>query len=212
MRSSDPAPLISEEQIGQRVSELADEIDTDYAGRDVLLVGVLKGAFMVMADLARAIHTPAHFDFMAVASYGASTQTSGVVRILKDLDRDITGRNVIVIEDIVDTGLTLSYLLRLLGARGPASMEVLAMLAKPARLRVELPLRYIGFTVPNTFVVGYGLDYAEDYRNLSYIADLSGVAEGDDVGAAKTAVTESTDHAKAEDVAAGGTPPRAADT
>jgi hypoxanthine phosphoribosyltransferase len=164
--------LLSSETIQARLRELAGEIDKDYAGRQVILVGVLKGAFVLMADLARYLTVPVEFDFMAVSSYGSATQTSGVVRILKDLEKDIAGRDVLVVEDIVDSGLTLSYLLRNLKARGPASLEVLTLLSKPDQIRVDLPIRYHGFEVPNLFVVGYGLDYAERYRNLPYVGTL----------------------------------------
>jgi hypoxanthine phosphoribosyltransferase len=164
--------LISSEQIQTRVRELAADIDRDFAGRHVLLVGVLKGAFVLMADLARYLTIPVEFDFMAVSSYGSATQTSGVVRILKDLDREISDKHVIVVEDIVDSGLTLQYLLRNLSARKPASLDVLALLSKPDQTRVELPIRYHGFAVPNVFVVGYGLDYDERYRNLPYVGTL----------------------------------------
>lgn len=164
--------VVAADDLQARVRELAAELDRDYAGRSVLLVGVLKGAFVLMADLARHLTIPAEFDFMAVSSYGSATQTSGVVRILKDLDRDIVERHVVVVEDIVDSGLTLSYLLRNLGARGPASLEVLALLTKPELARVNIPVRYHGFAVPDVFVVGYGLDYAERYRNLPYVATL----------------------------------------
>ncbi len=164
--------LLSSEEIQQRLAELAAELDRDYAGKRVILVGVLKGAFVVMADLARYLRTDVEFDFMAVSSYGSATQTSGVVRILKDLDRDIAGRHIVVVEDIVDSGLTLNYLLRNLAARHPASLEVLALLSKPDQVRVETPVRYHGFAIPNRFVVGYGLDYAERYRNLPYIGVL----------------------------------------
>ncbi|HUH08868.1 MAG TPA: hypoxanthine phosphoribosyltransferase [Egibacteraceae bacterium] len=164
--------LLTSEQIQDRVREIAKEIDHDYEGADVLLVGVLKGAFIVMADLARYVTIPAEFDFMAVASYGSATQTSGVVRILKDLDRDIAGRHVVLVEDIIDSGLTLSYLLRNLRARGPASLEVMSLLVKSDEARNDIPLRYRGFSVPNVFVVGYGLDYAERYRNLPYVGTL----------------------------------------
>jgi hypoxanthine phosphoribosyltransferase len=164
--------LLPSETIQARLRELAAEIDRDYEGKHVILVGVLKGAFMLMADLARYLESEVEFDFMAVSSYGSATQTSGVVRILKDLDRDIAGRHLIVVEDIVDSGLTLSYLLRNLRARGPASLEVLSLLSKPDQVRVEIPVRYHGFAVPNLFVVGYGLDYAERYRNLPYVGTL----------------------------------------
>jgi hypoxanthine phosphoribosyltransferase len=164
--------LLSSETIQARLRELAGAIDRDYGDRQVILVGVLKGAFVLMADLARYLTVPVEFDFMAVSSYGSATQTSGVVRILKDLDRDIAGRDVLVVEDIVDSGLTLSYLLRNLRARRPASLEVLTLLTKPDQIRVEIPIRYHGFEVPNLFVVGYGLDYAERYRNLPYVGTL----------------------------------------
>ena len=164
--------VVSSAQIQGRLREIAAEIDRDYSERNVLLVGVLKGAFIVMADLARYLRVPVEFDFMAVSSYGSATQTSGVVRILKDLDLDIAGRHVLVVEDIVDSGLTLNYLLRNLKARGPASLEVMALLSKPDQIRVELPIRYHGFEVPNVFVVGYGLDYAERYRHLPYVGTL----------------------------------------
>jgi hypoxanthine phosphoribosyltransferase len=167
--------LFSSEEIQARLAVLAAEIDRDYHGRSALLVGVLKGAFILMADLARHLHGQVEFDFMAVSSYGSATQTSGVVRIMKDLDLDIAGRHVILVEDIVDSGLTLNYLLRNLRARGPASVEVMALLSKPDQIRVDLPIRYHGFTVPNVFVVGYGLDYDERYRNLPYVATLRGV-------------------------------------
>jgi hypoxanthine phosphoribosyltransferase len=164
--------LVPSDAIQQRVADMAAEVDRDYAGEDLLLVGVLKGAFVLMADLARNLTHPVEFDFMAVSSYGSATQTSGVVRIIKDLELDIAGRHVLVVEDIVDSGLTLNYLLRNLRARGPASVEVLALLSKPDQIRVELPIRYHGFAVPNVFVVGYGLDYAERYRNLPYVGTL----------------------------------------
>jgi hypoxanthine phosphoribosyltransferase len=164
--------LIPSDRIQARLVELAAEIDRDYVGRELLLVGVLKGAFILMADLARHLRTPVKFDFMAVSSYGSATQTSGVVRIIKDLDLDIAGRHVLLVEDIVDSGLTLNYLLRNLRARGPASVEVMALLSKPEQTRVELPIRYHGFAVPSVFVVGYGLDYAERYRNLPYVGTL----------------------------------------
>ena len=164
--------LLTSAQIQARLREMAAEIDRDYADRPVLLVGVLKGAFVLMADIARYLTVPVEFDFMAVSSYGSATQTSGVVRILKDLDLDIAGRDVLVVEDIVDSGLTLNYLLRNLRARGPASLEVMALLSKPDQTRVDIPIRYHGFAVPNVFVVGYGLDYAELYRNLPYVGTL----------------------------------------
>jgi hypoxanthine phosphoribosyltransferase len=164
--------LISEEEIRTKVVELAAQIDRDYAGRELLLVGVLKGAVMVMADLARALRTPVSMEFMAVSSYGSSTSSSGVVRILKDLDRDVAGRHVLVVEDIIDSGLTLSWLLRNIKSRNPASVEVCALLRKPEAAKVELPVRYIGFDIPSEFVVGYGLDYAERYRDLPFVGLL----------------------------------------
>lgn len=165
--------LIDRDRIQQRLRELAKEIAHDYAGERLLLVGVLKGAFMVMADLARHLDLPVEVDFMAVSSYGSATKTSGVVRILKDLERDISGYHVLVVEDIIDSGLTLKYLLRNLAARGPRSLEVLALLAKPEHTHTELRVRYQGFELPDVFVVGYGLDYAERYRNLDCIATLA---------------------------------------
>ncbi|HYU92408.1 MAG TPA: hypoxanthine phosphoribosyltransferase [Actinomycetota bacterium] len=164
--------LVTREQLQAKLRELGGQITGDYQDRDLLLVAVLKGAFMVMADLARHIHLPVDFDFMAVASYGAATQTSGVVRILKDLDRDIEGRHVLLVEDIVDSGLTLNYLLKNLRGRRPATLEVCALLQKKGIQRVPLDLRYVGFEIPPDFVVGYGLDYAEKFRNLPYIATL----------------------------------------
>ena len=171
--------LISAEQIQSKLVEMGERISADYAGRRLLLVGVLKGAFVVMADLARYIRLPLEFDFMAVSSYGAATKTSGVVRILKDLDHDLEGLDVLVVEDIVDSGLTLKYLLKNLAGRKPASLEVAALLRKEGIQQVELDLRYVGFEIPNEFVVGYGLDYGERYRNLPYIATLRPEAYGD---------------------------------
>ena len=165
-------------EIQAKLAELGERIGNDYAGRKLLLVGVLKGAFVVMADLARYIRLPLEFDFMAVSSYGAATQTSGVVRILKDLDHDLEGLDVLLVEDIVDSGLTLNYLLKNLRARKPASLEVAALLRKVDLQRVPLDIRYTGFEIPNEFVVGYGLDYAERYRNLPYIATLRPEAYG----------------------------------
>jgi hypoxanthine phosphoribosyltransferase len=164
--------LISEDEIRTKLAELAAEIDRDYAGREILLVGVLKGAVMIMADLARALRTPVSMEFMAVSSYGSSTSSSGVVRILKDLDRDIVDKHVLVVEDIIDSGLTLSWLLRNLNSRGPASVAVCALLRKPEAVKMELPVRYIGFDIPSEFVVGYGLDYAERYRDLPFVGLL----------------------------------------
>ena len=164
--------LIPAERVRQRVAELAAQIDADYAGRELLLVGVLKGAVMVMADLARALTIPVSMEFMAVSSYGSSTSSSGVVRILKDLDRDIADRDILVVEDIIDSGLTLSWLLRNLRSRHPASVEVLALLRKPEAAQVQVPVKYKGFDIPSVFVVGYGLDYAERYRELPYVGTL----------------------------------------
>lgn len=165
--------LLTEEQLGTRLDEIAAEIDADYAGQDLLLVGVLKGAVMVMADLARRISTPVSMDWMAVSSYGSGTKSSGVVRILKDLDADLTGRHVLIVEDIIDSGLTLSWLLANLRSRGPASVEIATMLRKPDAAKVEVDVRYVGFDIPNEFVVGYGLDYAEKYRNLPFVGTLA---------------------------------------
>jgi hypoxanthine phosphoribosyltransferase len=165
--------LVSEEQIQIRLRELAAEIDRDYAGLDLMLVGVLKGAVMVMADLARNLHRTVSMDWMAVSSYGSGTTSSGVVRILKDLDADLTGRHVLVVEDILDSGLTLSWLLRNLSSRGPASVDVFTLLRKPDAQKVNVSPRYVGFDIPNEFVVGYGLDYAESYRNLRCVGTLA---------------------------------------
>lgn len=165
--------LLSEQQLNDRLAEMAAQIDEDYKGQDLLLVGVLKGAVMVMADLARRLHHPAEMDWMAVSSYGSGTKSSGVVRILKDLDADLTGRNVLIVEDIVDSGLTLSWLLSNLRSRGPKSVEIAAMLRKPDAVKVDLDVRYVGFDIPNQFVVGYGLDYAERYRNLPFVGTLA---------------------------------------
>jgi hypoxanthine phosphoribosyltransferase len=165
--------LLTEEQIRQRLLELAAQIDADYAGKDLLLVGVLKGAVMVMADLARSLSHSVDMDWMAVSSYGSGTTSSGVVRIMKDLDADLNGRNVLVVEDILDSGLTLSWLLKNLTSRGPASVEVFTLLRKPDAQKVNVSPRYIGFDIPNEFVVGYGLDYAERYRNLRCVGTLS---------------------------------------
>jgi hypoxanthine phosphoribosyltransferase len=164
--------LITDDEIQAKIGELGDRITDDYRGKELLLVGVLKGAFVVMADLSRHIRLPLQFDFMAVSSYGAATRTSGVVRILKDLDHDVEGHDVLLVEDIVDSGLTLAYLLRNLRARKPASLEVCALLRKPDVQRVDLDIKYRGFDIPPEFVVGYGLDYAEKYRNLPYVATL----------------------------------------
>jgi hypoxanthine phosphoribosyltransferase len=165
--------LIGEEALSARVAELGDEVSADYQGRDLLLIGVLKGAVFFMADLMRHITVPCEVDFMAISSYGDSTDSSGIVRILKDLDINIEGRDVLVVEDIIDSGLTLSYLMRNLESREPASLEVCALMTKPARREIDVPVRYVGFEIPNRFVVGYGLDFGERYRNLPYVAVLS---------------------------------------
>ena len=165
--------LVQADDLRHRVRELGQEISRDYAGRSLLLIGVLKGAVFFLSDLMRHLEVPCAVDFMAVASYGSSTDSSGVVRILKDLDVVIAGRDVLIVEDIVDSGLTLQYLLRNLGSRDPASLEVCALLTKPERRKVDLPTRYVGFEIPDRFVVGYGLDYAERYRNLPYVAALT---------------------------------------
>jgi hypoxanthine phosphoribosyltransferase len=165
--------LVTAEQIDKRIAELAAEIDTKYAGKDLLLVGVLKGAVMFMADLSRAIQIPVQMDWMAVSSYGSGTQSSGVVRILKDLDADILGRHILIVEDIIDSGLTLSWLISNLKARGAASVEIVALLRKPDAAKVEVDVAQVGFDIPNEFVVGYGLDYAERYRTLRGVAILS---------------------------------------
>jgi hypoxanthine phosphoribosyltransferase len=164
--------LVQPDELEHRVRELGAEISRDYAGRDLLLVGVLKGAVFFLADLMRQIDVPCEVDFMAVSSYGSSTDTSGVVRILKDLDAPLEGRDVLIVEDIVDSGLTLQYLMRTLETRGPASLEVCALLTKPERRLAEVPARYVGFEIPDRFAIGYGLDYAERYRNLPYVATL----------------------------------------
>ena len=164
--------LLTEEQIQDKVRQLARQIDADYVGKEILLVGVLKGAVMVMADLARALETPTSMEFMAVSSYGSSTSSSGVVRILKDLDREIADKHVLVVEDIIDSGLTLNWLLRNMRSRGPASVEVCALLRKPEAAKVDVPVRYLGFDIPAEFVVGYGLDFAERYRDLPFVGRL----------------------------------------
>lgn len=165
--------LITKEQIDARLTELAAKIDAEYEGQDLLLVGVLKGAVMVMADLARVLANPVTMDWMAVSSYGAGTQSSGVVRILKDLDTDIQDRHVLIVEDIIDSGLTLSWLLSNLGSRGPASLKVCTLLRKPDAAKVDIDTTWVGFDIPNEFVVGYGLDYAEKYRNLPFVGTLA---------------------------------------
>src|SRR5881409_1743135 len=164
--------LIEEQTLRNRVAELGAEISVDYAGKDLLLVSVLKGAVFFMADLMRHLTIPCEVDFMAISSYGDSTDSSGIVRILKDLDINIEGRHVLVVEDIIDSGLTLSYLLRNLESREPASLEICALLTKPDRREIDVPVRYVGFEIPNRFVIGYGLDFAERYRNLPYVGVL----------------------------------------
>jgi hypoxanthine phosphoribosyltransferase len=162
--------LIDETRLQARIAELGEEISADYAGRDLLLIGVLKGAVFFMADLMRRLTVPCEIDFMAISSYGAATDSSGVVRILKDLDINIESRHVLVVEDIIDSGLTLSYLVRNLEAREPATLEICALLTKPERREIDVDVRYVGFEIPNRFVIGYGLDFAERYRNLPYVA------------------------------------------
>jgi hypoxanthine phosphoribosyltransferase len=173
---SDPAigeTLVSREELQARVAELGAQISAEYVGRDLIMVGVLKGAVLFLADLMRSVTVPCEIDFMAVSSYGSQTDSSGVVRILKDLDAPIEDRHVLIVEDIIDSGLTLHYLMRNLKARRPASLEVCALLTKPERLRVDLSPRYVGFEIPNRFAVGYGLDHAQHYRNLEYVAALN---------------------------------------
>lgn len=165
--------FISGEQIADRLREMGSRITDDYAGRDLLIVGVLKGTFMVMADLARQIRLPTQFDYMAVSSYGVATKTSGVVRVLKDLEQEIAGRHVLICEDIVDSGLTLNYLMKSLRVRGPASLEIAALLYKEGLQRVPVDVKYVGFRIGPEFVVGYGLDYEGKYRNLPYVGILS---------------------------------------
>ena len=165
--------LITEEQILARLEEMAREIERDYEGEDVLLVGVLKGALMVMADLSRALDRHVEMDWMAVSSYGSGTKSSGVVRILKDLDTDLSGRHVLIVEDIIDTGLTLSWLVTNLRSRGPASVEIATLLRKPDAVQTDIDVKYVGFDIPNAFVVGYGLDFSENYRNLRCIGTLA---------------------------------------
>ena len=173
---TDPAigeTLVSRDDLQRRVAELGDEISRDYEGRELVMIGVLKGAVLFLADLMRSIDVPCEVDFMAVSSYGSQTDSSGVVRILKDLDAPIAGRHVLIVEDIIDSGLTLQYLMRNLRARDPASLEVCSLLTKPERLRVQLSPRYIGFEIPDRFAIGYGLDHAQRYRNLDYVAALA---------------------------------------
>jgi hypoxanthine phosphoribosyltransferase len=164
--------LIEEDELQRRIADLGEEISADYRGRDLLLLGVLKGAVFFMSDLMRRLTIPCEIDFMAISSYGASTDSSGVVRILKDLDINIESRHVLVVEDIIDSGLTLSYLMRMLESREPASLEICALLTKPERREIDVDVRYTGFEIPNRFVIGYGLDFAERYRNLPYVAVL----------------------------------------
>ena len=172
---ADPAigeTLVTSEELKRRVAELGAEVSRDYEGRDLFMVGVLKGAVLFLADLMRSLTVPCEVDFMAVSSYGSQTDSSGVVRILKDLDAPIEGRHVLIVEDIIDSGLTLHYLMRNLSARNPASLEVCALLTKPERLRVDLSPRYVGFEIADRFAIGYGLDHAQRYRNLDYVAAL----------------------------------------
>jgi hypoxanthine phosphoribosyltransferase len=166
------AVVVTADEIRDKITELAKEIDADYVDREPLLVGVLKGAAVFMSDLARALERPSTMEFMAVSSYGSATTSSGVVRILKDLDRDITGAHVLIVEDIIDSGLTLSWLLKNLASRQPSSIEIVTLLRKPDAVKVHVPVKYVGFDIPNEFVVGYGLDYAERYRDLPYIGRL----------------------------------------
>jgi hypoxanthine phosphoribosyltransferase len=165
--------LFTEKQIQDRLAELARDIERDYADKDLIIVGVLRGAVMVMADLARALETHVEMDWMAVSSYGSGTKSSGVVRILKDLDTDISGRHVLIVDEIIDTGLTLSWLTSNLGSRGPASVEICTLLRKPEAVQMPVDVKYVGWDIPNEFVVGYGLDYRERYRNLRDIATLA---------------------------------------
>ena len=162
--------LVQQDDLAHRIAQLGEEISRDYEGRDLLLVGVLKGAIFFLSDLMRHLTVPCEVDFMAVSSYGSATDSSGVVRILKDLDAPLSGRDVLIVEDIVDSGLTLSYLYRILSARDPASVKVCALLTKPDRRTVKMPIDYVGFEIPNEFVIGYGLDYAERFRNLPFVA------------------------------------------
>jgi hypoxanthine phosphoribosyltransferase len=164
--------LVEADELQRRVAELGAEINRDYQGKDLVMIGVLKGAVLFMADLMRELDVPCEIDFMAVSSYGSATDSSGVVRILKDLDSSIAGRDVLLVEDIVDSGLTLHYLLKNLRARDPRSLEVVALLTKPDRRRIDLPIRYVGFEIPNRFAIGYGLDHGQSYRNLGYVAAL----------------------------------------
>ncbi|MCX7780147.1 MAG: hypoxanthine phosphoribosyltransferase [Negativicutes bacterium] len=164
--------LLTSEQIAARIREMGEEISADYAGKEILMIGILRGAVIFMSDLARAINVPVSLDFMAVSSYGSSTTSSGVVRILKDLDEEVQGKHLLIVEDIIDTGLTLNYLLDNLRSRNPASIKICTLLNKPERRKAEVNIDYNGFTIPDSFVVGYGLDYAEKYRNLPFIGIL----------------------------------------
>jgi hypoxanthine phosphoribosyltransferase len=166
--------LVESEDLQRRVRELGAEISADYEGKDLVMIGVLKGAVLFLADLMRELDVPCEVDFMAVSSYGSATDSSGVVRILKDLDASIEGRDVLLVEDIVDSGLTLHYLLKSLGARDPRTLEVCALLTKPERRRIDDPIKYVGFEIPNRFAIGYGLDHGQRYRNLPYVAALQG--------------------------------------
>ena len=169
--------LVTEQDLTRRIAELGAEISRDYEGRDLVMVGILKGAVLFLADLLRNLSVPCEVDFMALSSYGSATDSSGVVRILKDLDASIEGRDVLVVEDIIDSGLTLQYLLRNLGARNPGTLEVCALLTKPERRRVDLPTKYVGFEIPNRFAIGYGLDHKQRFRNLPYVAALADRAD-----------------------------------
>ena len=164
--------LVTAEQLDQRLSEMAAQIDADYQGKEILMVGVLRGAVMVMADLSRKLHTPLEMDWMAVSSYGSGTKSSGVVRILKDLDHDVDGRDVLIVEDIIDSGLTLAWLKTNLESRGAKSVKIATALRKPEAMKVDVEVSYVGFDIPDEFVVGYGLDYAEKYRNLPFVGTL----------------------------------------
>jgi hypoxanthine phosphoribosyltransferase len=195
--------LIPADRLQRRVAELAARIDADYAGQELLLVGVLKGAVMIMADLARAMHLPAHMDWMAVSSYGSGTRSSGVVRILKDLDTDISGRHVLVVEDIVDSGLTLSWLVGNLRSRRPASLRVCVLLRKPGAALLDIDVAYVGFDIGDEFVIGYGLDYAEKYRNLPFIGTLAPHVYGGPEQAWAPAPAEAPGPAPAGDVPQG---------
>jgi hypoxanthine phosphoribosyltransferase len=181
--------LITETDLQKRVAELAADISADYEGREVVLVGILKGAFIFLSDLCRQLSVPVTFDFMAVSSYGSGTKSCGVVRIQKDLDTDITGKHVIIVEDIIDSGLTLNYLHKSLRARQPSSLEICALIRKPETDKVQLDAKYVGFSIPNEFVVGYGLDYAQQFRNLPYIARLRVHRNNDNSSAAASRQT-----------------------